>query len=374
MTKFLSNALFKGNLSVQSNNISTAQNRTLLEFVSNRTYTEFLSASPVVDFNLTITDNNAGNNSFYDLIRMNPTINHSVGLAGQSSLLNISPAITKTGASTVDVGAMQFLKIAPAFSGGHRHISLTYNTRAILIDPTFTGVTGSNNFVAFENTKGIVFLSSTSGSVGVGFSGAAPLAKLHVRGDSATTGSAFIVQNSTPANLFEIRNNGNIGINQTTDAGFKLDVNGTARIQNILTIGSGQADAGVIKGPSADGSLVFAGSPFNNNSLPTRTIIISTVGAYSGLTGGSNLFVGRNAGSTVTSGTSNVFVGKSAGTGITTGGSNVMVVGTDATNLPSALANSIHVVAGNGYRNNDASSIPSATHAFIGGGLIRVLL
>lgn len=235
MSKFLSNVLFKGNLSVQSNNISTAQNRTLLDIVSNRTYTEFLSTAPIVDFRLTITDNNAGNNSFYDLIRMNPTINHSVGLAGQSSLLNISPVITKTGGATVDVGPMQFLKIAPAFSGGHRHISLAYTTRAIFIDPTFTGVTGSNNFVAFENTRGVVFLSSSSGSVGVGFSGTAPLAKLHVRGDSATTGSALIVQNSTPANLFEIRNNGNVGINQSTDAGFKLDVNGTVRVQGIFS-------------------------------------------------------------------------------------------------------------------------------------------
>lgn len=369
MAKFLSSALFRGSLSVQSNDISTTQSRTLLDLVSTRTYTEFLSTAPIVDFRLTITDNNAGNNSFYDLIRMNPTINHSVGLAGQSSLLNISPAITKAGASaTVDVSNMSFLKIAPVFSGGHRHISLVYNTRAIFIDPTFTGVTASNNFVAFENTRGVVFLSSSSGSVGVGFSATAPLAKLHVRGDSATTGSALIVQNSTPANLFEIRNNGNIGVNQGTDAGFKFDVNGTARISNILTVGSDVATAAVIKNTATDGSLVYAGTSFSNSSIPVRTIIISTVGSYSGLTGGSNLFVGRNAGGSVTSGTSNVFIGKGAGVGITTGGSNVMISSSDATNLPSSLANSIHLVAGNGYKTNDASSIPSATHAFIGGG------
>ena len=193
--------------------------------------------------------------------------------------------------------------------------------------------------------------------------------------DGSLTGNRTITLNGNYLDIAGVTKtrffaNGNVVIDgeSPVDAGFKLDVGGTARVSNILTVGSNVASAAVIKNTSTDGSLVYAGSSFSNSSIPTRTIIISTVGTYSGLTGGSNLFVGRNAGGSVTSGTSNVFIGKGAGVGITTGGSNVMISSSDATNLPSSLANSIHLVAGNGYKTNDASSIPSATHAFIGGG------
>jgi hypothetical protein len=172
--------------------------------------------------------------------------------------------------------------------------------------------------------------------------------------------SGYAKDSATNINQLYLTVGGNVIIGGASEQNFKLDVVGTARVQNVLTVGSGQADAAVIKNQNSDGSLVFAGSPFNNSSIPVRTIIISTVGSYAGLTGASNLFVGRNAGSNVTSGTSNVFIGKSAGAGITTGGGNIIVASTDA--------NSLHIVAGNGYRNNDASSIPTNIHAFIGGG------
>jgi hypothetical protein len=42
------------------------------------------------------------------------------------------------------------------------------------------------------------------------------------------------------SNLLEIRGNGNVLINTTTDAGFKLDVNGTARVQGNTTVALNQ--------------------------------------------------------------------------------------------------------------------------------------
>ena len=48
-------------------------------------------------------------------------------------------------------------------------------------------------------------------------------------------------------NRIRIFGGGNIGINTTTDAGYKLDVNGTARIQNKLSVGTPSAASAVLE-------------------------------------------------------------------------------------------------------------------------------
>jgi hypothetical protein len=53
------------------------------------------------------------------------------------------------------------------------------------------------------------------------------------------------ITGSTGANRttkMQVRSNGNVLINTTTDAGFRLDVNGTARVQGALTVSTGGAD------------------------------------------------------------------------------------------------------------------------------------
>ena len=50
---------------------------------------------------------------------------------------------------------------------------------------------------------------------------------------SATVG--FEAANSSSTPLFQVRDNGNVLIGTTTDAGYKLDVNGTARVQSSFT-------------------------------------------------------------------------------------------------------------------------------------------
>jgi hypothetical protein len=80
----------------------------------------------------------------------------------------------------------------------------------------------------------------STGDVGIGTT--SPGARLDVRAQGAlSTDIAFRVRNSADtANLVDIRGNGNVGIGATSDAGFKLDVNGSARVSGRFTVSSGQ--------------------------------------------------------------------------------------------------------------------------------------
>jgi len=70
---------------------------------------------------------------------------------------------------------------------------------------------------------------------------------------------------STP--LYIHRNSGNVGINTTTDAGFRLDVNGTARVQGATTI----TPAG-LTGTSATSALDIT-QTWNTTGTPTALLL-----------------------------------------------------------------------------------------------------
>jgi hypothetical protein len=58
-----------------------------------------------------------------------------------------------------------------------------------------------------------------------------------IRGTGTTSATtAFRVENANASGSMVVLDNGNVGIGTTTDAGFRLDVNGTARVQGITTI------------------------------------------------------------------------------------------------------------------------------------------
>jgi hypothetical protein len=141
-------------------------------------------------------------------------------------------------------------------------------TRGLFIDPTLTAAA---DFRAIETTRGNVLFGTTSGNVGIGTS--SPTYKLDVNGDTKTLGLLtaygistnlsdmaiynttnntgyirFITQTaSAQAERMRIFNTGNVAIGTTTDSGFKLEVNGTAKFNgNVflpldLLIGSGQS-------------------------------------------------------------------------------------------------------------------------------------
>jgi len=114
-------------------------------------------------------------------------------------------------------------------------------------------------------------------------------------------------------NGFTYINNGggNVAIGTTTDAGYKLDVNGTARI-NTLTIGLG-------------GGQISTNMSFGVASMTATA------------TGGNNIAIGFEAGQSITSGNSNVAIGFQALRFNNTGASNV-VIGKSAGNAITGAA------------------------------------
>jgi hypothetical protein len=165
-----------------------------------------------------------------------------------------------------------------------RTLTINGTTQDLSADRTFTistGITigttaitsGTVGRVLFEGTGNVVqesanlFWDNTNGRLGIGTS--SPISKLHIIGDTniiyqqaSTTGftgklyyafksggvsgeamslfgdfvggvaSAMAFSNASGTTVMQIRNGGNVQIGTTTDAGFKLDVNGTFRVSS----------------------------------------------------------------------------------------------------------------------------------------------
>jgi hypothetical protein len=125
--------------------------------------------------------------------------------------------------------------------------------------------------------------------------------------------------------------NGNVLVGTTTDAGFKLDVNGTARVSGAMLISSGTTSQGVFIGPG--GSIRYTSeSGVNTNAVycsgntTTQDVIISYVGGnatsninlyiqtsgYIGTKGG--LRLGAASGTDVITALTNTWLNVAAGT------------------------------------------------------------
>jgi hypothetical protein len=83
---------------------------------------------------------------------------------------------------------------------------------------------------------------------------------------NSSTGYIDFQTTTSSTSRVRIFNNGNVGINTTTDAGYKLDVNGTARVQGKLTVSTGGLE---ITGTSLWNSILStnASTAFFNSSF-----------------------------------------------------------------------------------------------------------
>lgn len=114
-------------------------------------------------------------------------------------------------------------------------------TRGLNIAPTLTSAPNWRSIEWTNNSGwGLYGVGSASnyiqGSTSIGVSSAS--AKLHIKSDGSTSGSAYTVQNSNSATLFHILDNGSVGIG-TSSPTQKLNISGgSAQIDSNLVVGT----------------------------------------------------------------------------------------------------------------------------------------
>jgi hypothetical protein len=122
-----------------------------------------------------------------------------------------------------------------------------------------------------------------------------------------------------------VNNLGNLLIGTTTDAGFRLDVNGTARVQGVLTTTADAVVNGVnigIGGGAVTTNTRVGANALRDNTTGTNNTAFGINAGLLNTTGLANSFFGQGAGQGNTTGASNSFFGQRSGEGNTVGGSN----------------------------------------------------
>jgi hypothetical protein len=128
---------------------------------------------------------------------------------------------------------------------------------------------------------------------------------VEIQGVLSTTAQYFSITSSgsTMGNLFNVKSTGNVLINTTTDAGFKLDVNGTARLNTIpIGLGGGQQATNTAVGITA----------LNVNSSGTLNTAFGYTSLAFNTTGGSNTAIGFQSGYGNGTGSNNTAIGRNA--------------------------------------------------------------
>lgn len=142
-----------------------------------------------------------------------------------------------------------------------------------------------------------------------------------------------------------IGSTGNWMIGTTTDAGYKLDVNGSVMFRGAPAIFQTSAsDRIILKSASSSFTFVVGNSTTADQPYGVQSIIINPAGFSSVMsgarntligyqsaaslnTGGRNTHIGSEAGRSSTTGGYNTFIGNAAGSAITTGNNNVVLGG-----------------------------------------------
>jgi hypothetical protein len=111
--------------------------------------------------------------------------------------------------------------------------------------------------------------------------------------------NGFIQFRTADTNRVRIANTGNLLINTTTDAGFRLDVNGTARfIGNTQTFGTNRTQGSVLVGPSIIGNAGVLGIDSSGTGSASRIFMHNSAGSVTTLidAGGTSYFNAGNVG------------------------------------------------------------------------------
>jgi hypothetical protein len=176
------------------------------------------------------------------------------------------------------------------------------------INPTFTNgaFTGIQNIaVRIASTTSIVRIdSSVVGSFhGIEFSNSGNIdteikqrpstGEFRISNGRFAGWGGFITLYTDTAERMRIRNNGNVLIGTTTDAGYKLDVNGTARVTGNLSVGTGSILS--LNGTGNNNGLISQGNSLlqvYNRSILVTTFFNGGSEAATGIQIGYNLSLG----------------------------------------------------------------------------------
>lgn len=121
----------------------------------------------------------------------------------------------------------------------------------------------SNNLVDFRYDANYIQQNTIIGSG----PSTSPTSRLQVRGSGATSSTtALRVENTNTSASLVVLDNGNTLIGTSTDSGFKLDVNGTAKVSGVLYAGN-TATSGYL----ADLGGITNGMVFQNAGVTNRT-------------------------------------------------------------------------------------------------------
>jgi hypothetical protein len=168
-----------------------------------------------------------GTNSRLGIGTSSPTNILTLGAAVAASLQSSAASIFTSNENASNV----FVQVAASNDPVQRPVFAGTKARGTLLSPT--AVQSGDAITTFLSTA----FDGTAGQASAGLSFDAE--------SNASSGNApqlisFITGASggTRTTKMQVRSNGNVLINTTTDAGFRLDVNGSARVQSKLTVGA----------------------------------------------------------------------------------------------------------------------------------------
>jgi hypothetical protein len=193
----------------------------------------------------------------------------------------------------------------------------TINTGTLWL--RFAGVNSSNNFTATGTVQGNNILANSGNAEVKALGTSIPSLIVQNTTTSATwrieshrtTSGALEFKNDITNPVLNLFSTRNVGIGTFTDAGFRLDVNGTARVQGVLSTTSDASFNGVVIGR--------AGGNNNSNTGVGLEIL------QSNSTGTGNTGVGQSALRNNTTGSGNTAVGQNALRINTTSGENTAI-------------------------------------------------
>ena len=184
----------------------------------------------------------------YTNLRIGASINQTGGANGITRGLYVSPTLTAAAdwrSIETSTGKVLFNKDNSGNIQADYSLNLKGNNPRLRLEAGTGGTTNADAVIQFADSAGDNWIikrdNSTLGLIlGYGWNNSLQqVLTLGIRSSDPTavvraavssTVDVFLAKNFSGTDLFSIRNTGNILVNTTTDAGFRLDVNGTARV------------------------------------------------------------------------------------------------------------------------------------------------